>query len=428
MRQFFPQLGPAVRRTRSRLLPALDPQEKRAFKRHIMASAVQAVAMGVILNHEYIAAKGLDASPWQVTILTMIWPVANFMSVFISHWIDGRGCYSRAVLLGGLLRLAVCGMFLTDSVNVLLVLLLFFFGSNSMVLPVQNSIIRYRYGPGKRGSLFGWTMSVLNLVSLPTSMVVGALLDADFSLYRWIFLAEGIFSFGQAAVLSWMARGMGAEGPGEHTRQGMGQFVRSLWGIFRRDREFAWFETCFMLYGIAFQAVLPAIPFFARDQLGLSFEQFATAKGVIGQLGLLVLGPFLGAGVERIYPFKFTGVVVLILAMYPIVMATGAWVPSLGLVLFYLSFAFFAVGIAGINISWNISSMAFAPEGQTATYQGLHITATAIRGLFAPIIGTVLLQQVGYTAPFIFSTALFMLSGVMFIAHYRKRCRRGLVT
>lgn len=50
-----------------------------------------------------------------------------------------------------------------------------------------------------------------------------------------------------------------------------------------------------MLYGIALQAVLPAIPFFARNQVGLSFEQFATAKGVIGQLGLL-LGPFLGRG------------------------------------------------------------------------------------------------------------------------------------
>lgn len=427
MRQFFPQLGPVMERTRSRLLPGLSSRERSTFRRHLVSAAMQAVAMGVILNHEYIAAKGLQAEPWQVTLLVMIWPVANFLSVFISHWIDGRGCYSKAVLLGGLLRLAVCGMVFTDSVNVLLILLLFFFGSNSMVLPVQNSIIRYRYGPGKRGSLFGWTMSVMNLVSLPTSMMVGVLLDADFSFYRWIFLAEGLFSAGQAAVLSWMARGMSAGGGDEHTRQGMGQFMRSLWDIFRRDRDFAYFETCFMLYGIAFQAVLPAIPFFARDQLGLSFEQFATAKGVIGQLGLLVLGPFLGAGVERIHPFRFTGAVVLVLAMYPIVMAAGAWVPSLGLVFFYLSFAFFALGIAGIKISWNLSSMAFAPDGQTATYQGLHITATAIRGLFAPILGTVLLQQVGYTAPFIFSTALFLLSGGMFLARYRKRRREGLV-
>ena len=427
MRQFFPQLGPVVQRTRQRLLPELDSAERSTFRLHLTSAAVQAVAMGVILNHEYIAAKGLNASPWQVTLLTMIWPVANFLSVFISHWIDGRGCYSKAVLLGGLLRLAVCGMFFTDSVNIMLLLLLFFFGSNSMVLPVQNSIIRYRYGPGKRGSLFGWTLSALNLVSLPASMMVGALLDSDFSFYRWIFLAEGVFSFGQAAILSYMARGMQAEGAGEHTRRGMVQFIRTLWGIFRRDREFAWFEVFFMLYGIAFQAVLPAIPFFARDQLGLSFEQFATAKGVIGQLGLLVLGPFLGAGVERIHPFKFTGVVVLILGMYPIVMAAGAWVPSMGLMLFYASFGFFAVGIAGINISWNLSSMAFAPNGQTATYQGLHITATAVRGLFAPVLGTLLLQEVGYTAPFIFSSSLFLVSGVLFLARYRKRKREGIL-
>ncbi|MBD3370553.1 MFS transporter [Candidatus Fermentibacteria bacterium] len=424
---FFPQIQPMLNRTRTLLAPQLAREERGTFRLHILSAVMMAVAWGVLVNHEYIAAKGLGASVWQITILTMIWPVSNFLSVFLTHWIDGRGCYSKAVLVGGLMRLPLGLMLLSSSVNVMLGLLLLFFASNSVVIPVQNAIIRHRYKRGHRGSLFGWSMSVRNLISLPSSMLVGALLDVDFDLYRIAFLVEALFGAGQAFFFAAMARGMRASPRLEHAGKGVAHFFGSLWRVFNRDREFARFECYFMLYGIAFQAVLPAIPFFARDQLGLSYEQYATAKGVIGQLGLVFLGPFLGAKVERIHPFRFTGIIVLVLALYPLVMAAGGWLPSIGIFLFYASYCFFAIGIAGINVSWNLSSMSFAPSDQAATYQGLHVTATALRGLFAPILGSQILQHLGYTAPFIFSTCLFALSGMLFLGRYARRREAGLV-
>jgi MFS family permease len=424
---FFPQIQPILDRTRSLLTPELGEEERGTFRLHILSALSLAVAWGVLVNHEYIAAKGLGATVWQITLLTMIWPVSNFLSVFLTHFIDGKGCYSRAVLVGGLMRLSLGLMLLSSSVNVMLVLLLLFFASNSVVIPVQNAVIRHRYRKGHRGSLFGWSMSVRNLVSLPASMLVGALLDVDFSLYRYLFLAEGVFGAGQAFFFAAMARGMKASPRLQQSGRGVTHFFRSLWEVFSRDREYARFQCYFMLYGIAYQAVLPAIPFFARDQLGLSYEQYATAKGVIGQLGLVLLGPFLGAKVERIHPFRFTGIIVLVLALYPLVMAAGGWLPSMGVVLFYASFCFFAVGVAGINVSWNLSSMSFAPSDQAATYQGLHVTATAIRGLFAPILGNQILQHLGYTAPFIFSTGLFLIAGILFLRRYGERRKAGLV-
>jgi hypothetical protein len=76
--------------------------------------------------------------------------------------------------------------------------------------------------------------------------------------------------------------------------------------------------------------------------------------------------------------------------------------------------------MAGINMSWNMSSLHFAPAGQEATYQGLHVTLTAVRGLLAPLIGSVVLQEFGYTAPFILSSCLFVLSGVLFLTRYSR--------
>ncbi|MBN1434843.1 MFS transporter [Candidatus Fermentibacterales bacterium] len=413
----YEQLLPPIRRTR-RFLPEPEPgQERRTFGLHLLSAAMGALASGVILNHEYIAAKGLDASVWQVTFLVMIWPVSNVLSVFINHWIERSGSYSKAVLLAGVpLRLPIALMWFSSDASVMLGLLLLFFSSNSVVIPAQNAVIRARYREGQRGVLFGWVMSAFTLFSLPAAMIVGSLLDLDFGFYRVLFVVEGVAGAGQALVIGLITGGMEMVRP-RRERDGDG-FLRSLFRVFRRDKEFAAFESFFMLYGIGFMIVLPAIPFFAQDVLRLSYEQYATAKGVIGQIGMLLLGPFMGIRVERLHPFRFTGLACLVLGLYPITIFMGNWIPALGIVFFYAGYSIYSLGMAGINMSWNMSSLHFAPEGQAATYQGLHITLTALRGMVAPVAGSIVMDLFGYTAPFMLSTFFFMLAGTLFLRRY----------
>ncbi len=414
-------------RTR-RFFRPIAGDEARCFRMHLLSAIAGGISMGVVINHEYIAVNGLGASPLQVTALTMIWPVSNFMSVFINHWLDGRGRYDRAVLFFGVLtRLPVALMFFSGSVNLMLLLLIFFSASNSVILPAQNSIIKNRYSDDHRSRLYGWWISVFTLFSLPVAMLAGVLLDMDFQYYRILFVAEGVFGAGQAVFLSMMARGMSPEVPARTAGRGTVHFLRSLWAVFREDRDFAWFEMYFFIYGIAFLMILPVIPFFATDRLMLDYGQYAMAKGVIGQLGILFLSPMLGVRLERLHPFRFTGIVCLILAFYPLSMALGSWLPAAGTALFYLAFSIYALGMAGIKISWDISSLQFAPPGQEATYQGLHVTLTAIRASFAPILGSLLLYFGGYAQAFLVSSGLFTVAGVLFLRRYFRRRAQGAI-
>ncbi len=421
---FFARLTPIFS---ERKLPVLSLRgdERRAFRLHITSAILGAVAAGVMLNHDYIATRGLHATVWQITLLTMIWPVSNLFSVFASHWLERRGSYFRTILTAGaLLRLPIVLMYFSSNVNVMLVLLVFYFASNSVVIPGQNAVIRYRYGEGRRATLFGWGMSVFTLVSLPAAMIAGALLDADFQFYRILFVAEGVFGVGHALFIALMARGMRIE-PVRHDPSEPG-FFRRLLLVFARDREFARFEAYFMLYGVGFMVVLPAIPFFASDVLGLTYEQYAIARGVIGQLGILFLGPFMGARVDRIHPFRFTGTVCIILGFYPLALMAGGFFPGAGRIFFYLAYAIFALGMAGIMISWNMSSLHFAPEGQTATYQGLHVSLTAVRGLFAPILGSLLMTHSGYTDTFLVSSGCFITAGLLHLRRHQQRRASGI--
>ncbi len=403
----------------------LTKDEKSAFKLHLISQVLGAVAAGVLMNHDYIATNGLGASVTQITLLAMIWPVSNLFSVLVSHFVDSTNRHSTAIFIGAALRLPVALMFFSSSVNLMLILLFLYFGSNSLVIPGQNAAMRSRYKKGHRGLLFGWTMSAMNLFALPAAMLVGALLDADFSYYKWLFVIEGVMGCAQAAVMGFMARGM--KDPVAVAQSSLSDFFKSIGFVLKGDKEFVKFEIFFMIYGFGFMTILPAIPFYSQEVLGLSYEQYALAKGVIGQLGLLLLAPFLGAKMDKLHPFKFTGIVCLILAGFPLLLVCSSLIPSLGVPLFYAAWVAFAIGIAGVVLSWNMSSMFFAPEGRTATYQGLHVTATALRGFLAPVLGSVVMEYFGFTANFLVSFAFFTTASILFLLHYRKRCEKGLI-
>jgi len=387
----------------------------------MLSAVLGGISAGVILNHEYIAVNGLHAAAWQITALTMLWPVSNVLAVFITHWLDSHGRYDRAVLYAGLLmRLPIALMAFSSSVNLMLLLLFPFFASNSILGPAQNAVIKRRYREHHRARLFGWWYSTLTLFSLPMAMFVGILLDADFQYYRLLFILEAAFGAGQAVILSFMARGVGSDLEVKSTGQGPAHFFGSLWKVFRHDREFALFEIYFFLYGVAYLMLLPVIPFFATDRLHLDYEQYAMANGVVGQLGILFLSPFLGVRMSRINPFRFTGLACLVLVFFPLVLSLADRFPDQGSFYVYIAFLIFAFGMAGVSMSWNMSTLYFAPHGQEATYQGLHITLTALRGCVGPVMGSVLMQVGGYSETFFASSGLFLLAGVLFLARHGK--------
>ncbi len=402
----------------------LSPCEKRTFRLQLASSVAAGLCSGVLLNNEYIAANGLGASVWQITLLTMIWPMSNFLSVFINRMVESRGWWGRAFLAAGILRVPACLMSLSASADVLLVLLALFSAADSVVSPAQNTIIRNCYREGRRGVLYGWAVSFFTLISVPSALLVGLLLDLDFQWYRVLFLALGCFGAVHAGIFYLMTRSL-PEAPAK-ARATPREIVKSLWEVFWRDREFARFEAYFMLYGFAFMMILPAIPFFARDYLHLDYGEYAAAKGVIAQMGILLLSPFMGIRAERMHPFRFTGFVCLALAAYPALIAAGTFLQTQARLLFYSAFCVYSVSMAGVNVSWNMSSLYFAPAGQEATYQGLHITMTALRGFVAPLLGNLLLRYCGYEPLFAASTGFFLLAGLLYLRRFEQRRRLGL--
>jgi len=76
--------------------------------------------------------------------------------------------------------------------------------------------------------------------------------------------------------------------------------------------------------------------------------------------------------------------------------------------------------MSGITISWNLSSIYYAPSMEVANYQAVHITLTGVRGIFAPFIGYMILKLVSIEATFIVSSLFFLFAGAMMLRESRK--------
>ena len=124
---------------------------------------------------------------------------------------------------------------------------------------------------------------------------------------------------------------------------------------------------------------------------------------------------------DRFHPFKFASYSFGAIALFPLLLIiTGQFASSpFMLTLTYITFAVNGFAMAGVNMSWNMSSIHFAGNEDASMYQSLHVTITGIRGLLAPILGIVAKNVVGIYGAFFMSFCFFAIATIYSYKDYR---------
>jgi hypothetical protein len=174
---------------------------------------------------------------------------------------------------------------------------------------------------------------------------------------------------------------------------------------------------------MGFIMVQPVLPIYLVDMLKLTYTGNFIAKGVISQIPILILSPYLGKWHDRLHPFRFICFFFGLLALFPALIIASAltlkWhLLSVGLV--YLAFAIFGVAMAGVNIAWNMGSIFFAGKEDASMYQSVHVTMTGIRGILAPMLGLLLLKTLGIISVFAVAVGFLMLASYLSWRDYRR--------
>jgi MFS family permease len=400
--------------------------EQLTVRRYLLGMVFQGIwAAGYVL-FPFVLGKSLNAPGWLVTLSVTIETTGMMLALYWGQLMVTGG-RRRALFWGGLagrvIMVLVLGVTTAGQFTVVVIIVHMF---AALVYPAQNGILQANIRAERRGRVFGWGALVQNLTMAAVSILVGRLLDADPGMYRVIYPVFGCLGFVYPLILSRLPR------PADDLTHDpvrvfvvprlplgpvrLGRLAAALITPFRaaattfgQDRPFLWFEANFMIYGVAFMMLVPVVPLYFVNELQLSYGQISSARVLIASLGVALLSPLAGRLMDRFNPVRLSSLSYAVIALYPATLAVGAVLfpgqPALGA---YLAFGLYSVGMAGVNVTWNMGSIAFAPRGQGGYYQGIHVAMVGVRGLVGPAVGFTVLRLLGYREVFALSALVFL--------------------
>lgn len=405
----------------------LNPLERQTARLLLWSALFNGLVLSLNQTQDIIARKALAATAVQLTIMAMVWPVSNFMSIWWGRLFERSRHKSRYFIFVGIFgRLSLIYGLWLSGMNEFMLLLALMFSFNALLIPAQNSIYQRNIEPRRRSKVYGYTISLSMLVAVSFTFVAGRWLDMNENAFRWILAITAVAGFTASLLLS-LIRIQEPENSGIIQpllwKDVVRDPVRRSLSLLKENKPFASFERSFSIYGMGFIMIQPVLPIFLVDMLKLSYTGNFVAKGIISQIPLLLLSPYLGKWHDKLHPFRFIGVFFGVLALFPLMIILSALTLKwhlLSVILVYLAYVIFGLAMVGVNIAWNMSSIFFAGSEDASMYQSVHVTMTGIRGVIAPLLGLLLLKTMGLISVFAVSSIFLMTASYLSWKDYKR--------
>jgi len=290
----------------------------------------------------------------------------------------------------------------------------------SGVVTARASLWKSNYPRRRRGRIAAALQIVRTLMSLPVILGCGLLFDHDAAAYRWFYPA--VACIGAVGVL--LIRGMRVRGEAAaFARRGtdgdesiaedalvepfdlpsllsprlvLGRMRAAL----RQDPRFARYCTAQMCIGTANLMVLPVNAIVLTKVLGLTYTASNGLLDIIPRLTTIFMLPIWARLFDRVGVLKFrvvnsacwSGSLLFcgLGAMFAMLHRQGAAVLVAAVATYCIGRVADGLAQSGGAIAWNIGHLHFAEDDKADLYMGIHVSLTGLRGLLAPLFGTLL--------------------------------------
>ncbi len=379
----------------------------------------------LILN-EFVFIKSLNGSSYQLSFLFQSSVIVLLLSIVFNELIfrskNKRRLIRKAGFLTHLPMLALLffprnpEIYAVDSIYHYIFLFVFFsyYISYPITLPAINLFLKNAYSKNNFGKLYSISTSIRQVLQMLIIFLFGWLLDVDNYAFTYIMPALGILGFISIVMLTRI----------DYIQKTIPNItggiisssidsVKKLFKILKTNKTYFDYEVGFMFYGFAFMSTKAVIILFYYEVLVLNYSSVAFYQNVYNIVAILLL-PFFGKLIGKMDPRKFTIYAFLAMAGYILFIAISEFDPlyfEIWNLKIYasllLSTIFYGLFFSTMMLSWNIGSSYFGSDEEAGDYQSVHLFLTGIRGIFAPVIGIVLYEWIGFTWTFVIS--IFML-------------------
>jgi len=361
--------------------------------------------------------KELGASPLQLALVIALKPVVSLFSVYWSVPLHDRPDRLLPNITVGRL-LGILPFFFVPFISspwfFIFASALFMTMAVGMV-PAWMEILKRQLPDGERKKTFayGSTLGYLGGGMLP--FFFGNLLDSSPGAWRWIFPAAAFFSLIPLILQLQLRLPQERREPKEKEA-----FLLRPWReaarTLKQRPDFLKFQSAFMVMGTGLMLMQPALPIYFVDVLKMTYTEMAIALAFCKGIAYAASSPLWARVMAKIDIYRFNLAVSLIAVSFPLMLlfAKGGigWV--------FAAYTFYGITQAGSELSWNMSGPAFAGSQNSVPYSAVNVLSVGLRGLFAPLSGSLLCTFFGAAPMMGVGIAFFLSSAFLYNLYSRQ--------
>ncbi len=418
---------------------SLNIAEKRTFRLHTIYMIIEGVVLGVMALNEFVFLKSLNGTNYQLSFLFQFSMLVFLFLIVINEFLKRMRNRKKLLRLAAILsRLPLIALlFFPDNMAdmqshaychyIFLFLFLIYFSGNIFINPNINYLLKVNYSHANFGKLYSYSTSINKIVMLVVTFIYGYILDYNNFAFIYIIPVAAIFATVSVFVLSTIQYPEEEIVVNKRTvLQSVKSSVEEMRHILKNNVPYRHFELGFMFYGFSFMISVTVITIYFYEALNLNYASVAFYRNAYNILAIILL-PFFGKLLSNIDPRKFAVITYVSIALYIFFLMMTSYFPShfefLDITIYHtllLYILFHGIFAATMVLLWNIGSAYFCKSNEAGTYQSLHLSLTGARAIFAPLIGVVFYELLGFTATFSIAIISLLFAIVLMFWSYRR--------
>lgn len=410
----------------------IKPEERRTLYLHMIYSLIDGIMLGLFILNEYILIKGLKGTNYQIGFIFQFTVIVLIFAILTNEVFKRIKRKRKLILYVGVITRLPLFLFLffpgsQEQVDNFLVyqllflfIFLFYYMANPLLFPSINLLLKASYSHDNFGKLYGYASSANKIMMLIATFLFGLILDHYQYAFIYIYPIAAVLSIFSIFVLtrihydvpdSLMAK--------KSLFKAVFDSLRESVLILKENKPYRDFEIAFMFYGFAWMATAAVITIFFEKALHLNYSSIAFYKNSYNTLAIILL-PYFGKVIGKVDPRKFAIYTFLSMLLHLFFMGLTEFTPYyveifdlklyFSLIASYISYGFFAAMMA---LLWYIGSAYFCSDEEVGSYQAIHLSLTGLRGVFAPLVGVLFFELIGFSG--VFGISILSLAIAIFI-------------
>ena len=338
--------------------------------------------------------KQLDASPFQVAVLTMLKPMVSVLSFYWGSALLKKRSHLKANLLAATSFSVVPFLFapIVDHAWFFVIAGALYALFSKAAIPARMELLKINTTEGEKERIFSKASCIAYAIGVIASLTFGIILDVHAEWWRQLFCLAAAISLFSVISLSLLPddeaiQTESSSSTESNVKDALFHPWHATFLLLKSRPDFLHFQIGFFLAGLGLMVAMPAIPSFLSS-LDVSYTELFLSIGVLKGLGF-ILTSNLWASAIRCFPLHLvSGAVFCGFGFFLFSLLLAAFDPRFILV----AYGVYGIAQAGSHLVWNLSGPIFSGKETSFQYSSVNILAIGVRGMIGPPLGGLIAQ------------------------------------